>query len=55
MKEFRCGDLIPGCDAVFEYDSYPQLLGMVVRHAAGGHVAEPLRRYVARLPAPRRD
>lgn len=32
-----CGDVIPGCAAVFEADSEDELLGQVASHAADDH------------------
>lgn len=39
MKEFHCGDLVPGCDEHFLYDSYEELLYQVVAHARHDHGA----------------
>lgn len=33
----RCGDVIPGCAAVFEGDTEDDLLGQVAAHAAEDH------------------
>jgi predicted small metal-binding protein len=32
-----CGDVIPGCAAVFEADSESELLGLISAHAAADH------------------
>ena len=37
MKEFACGDLIPGCDARFCAATSEQVLADVARHARDDH------------------
>lgn len=37
MKEFACGDLIPGCDARFTAPSNEMILEQVARHARHDH------------------
>jgi predicted small metal-binding protein len=37
MKEFRCGVLVPGCDAVFEAEYEDELLTRVAAHARDEH------------------
>jgi predicted small metal-binding protein len=37
MKEFKCGDLVPGCDFVIEGESDDQILEEVAVHAREEH------------------
>lgn len=37
MKEFSCGDVVPGCKAKFRARSDDELLAQVARHAREGH------------------
>jgi predicted small metal-binding protein len=37
MREFRCGDLVPGCGAVIEGESDDEILAQVVMHARDEH------------------
>lgn len=37
MKEFACGDLIPGCDARFCRSTEDEVLTDVAAHAASAH------------------
>jgi len=37
MKRFACGDVVPGCDAVFVCDSDDDILVQVARHAVSSH------------------
>jgi predicted small metal-binding protein len=37
MKEFSCGDVVPGCTAHFRAGSEEQLLEQVAVHARDGH------------------
>jgi predicted small metal-binding protein len=37
MKEFACGDVVPGCDARFVCNSDDDVLAQVARHAADAH------------------
>jgi predicted small metal-binding protein len=40
MKEFSCGDVVPGCKAKFRARSDDELLEQVARHAREGHGIE---------------
>ncbi len=37
MKQFACGDIVPGCSATFEGDSDDAILGQVAAHARADH------------------
>jgi predicted small metal-binding protein len=37
MKEFSCGDVVPGCKAHFRARSDEDLLNQVAAHARDGH------------------
>jgi len=37
MKEFRCGELVPGCGAVFESESEDGLFQQIGAHARDEH------------------
>jgi predicted small metal-binding protein len=37
MKEFSCGDVVPGCKAKFRANSDDELLQQVAEHARDGH------------------
>jgi len=37
MKEFRCGELVPGCGATFEGASDDEILEQVAAHARDEH------------------
>jgi predicted small metal-binding protein len=37
VKQFRCGELVPGCDAHFEGESEEQVLTQVRSHARDEH------------------
>lgn len=37
MKQFACGDVVPGCDARFVGASEDDILGQVASHAASAH------------------
>jgi predicted small metal-binding protein len=37
MKRFACGDVVPGCDAIFVCDSEDEILVQVAQHAAAVH------------------
>ncbi|MGE3960190.1 MAG: DUF1059 domain-containing protein [Dehalococcoidia bacterium] len=42
MKEFSCGDVVPGCGARFQGDTEDDILAQVARHAAAVHgIAAP--------------
>ncbi len=36
MKRFRCGDVVPGCDATF-HGTEEEILSSVAAHAAADH------------------
>jgi predicted small metal-binding protein len=37
MKEFRCGELVPGCEAKFRSESEDEILQQVAVHARDEH------------------
>jgi predicted small metal-binding protein len=37
MKQFSCGDVVPGCQAVFTAATEDEILGQVAEHAAADH------------------
>ena len=37
MKEFACGELVPGCDAKFHSESEDQLFEQITSHARDEH------------------
>ena len=37
MKEFACGELVPGCDAKFHSESEDQLFEQIAAHARDEH------------------
>jgi predicted small metal-binding protein len=37
MKQFACGDVVPGCDAKFVCSTDEEILAAVAEHAAGAH------------------
>jgi predicted small metal-binding protein len=37
MKEFRCGELVPGCEARFESESEDALFQQIAAHARDEH------------------
>jgi predicted small metal-binding protein len=37
MKRFACGDVVPGCDAMFVCGTDDEILSAVARHAAVAH------------------
>ena len=37
MKEFKCGELVPGCEAVIRGDSDQEILEQVAVHAREEH------------------
>lgn len=37
MKQFSCGDVVPGCTALFRFDSEEKILEAVARHAREDH------------------
>ena len=37
MKEFKCGDVVPGCDTVITGDSDDEVLQQVAAHAREEH------------------
>ena len=37
MKEFRCGELVPGCEAAFHGESETEILALIAAHARSDH------------------
>lgn len=37
MKQFACGDVVPGCDAKFEAETEAGILDLVASHATNDH------------------
>ena len=37
MKKFSCGDVVPGCNAVFEAEHEDGILSQVAKHAHADH------------------
>ena len=37
MKQFSCGDVIPGCGETFRADTEDEILDQVTRHAKADH------------------
>ena len=37
MKQFTCGDVVPGCEARWERDTDDEILGEVAAHARDAH------------------
>jgi predicted small metal-binding protein len=37
MKKFACGDVVPGCDAVFTSSTEDEVLELVAAHACDAH------------------
>jgi predicted small metal-binding protein len=37
MKEFRCGELVPGCGAAFQAESEKEILEHIAAHARDEH------------------
>ena len=37
MKEFRCGELVPGCGAAFRSESENEILQQIEAHARDDH------------------
>ena len=37
MKEFRCGELVPGCGAAFHGESENEILEQIAAHARDEH------------------
>lgn len=42
MKKFACGDVVPGCAAVWSAGSDDEILELVVGHAAAAHGLDPV-------------
>ena len=40
MKEFRCGDLVPGCPTLIEAESEEEILEQVAVHAREAHAMD---------------
>ena len=37
MKEFRCGEIVPGCDARFQGETEDEILQEIAGHARDAH------------------
>jgi predicted small metal-binding protein len=37
MKQFACGDVVPGCDATFTCETDDEILALVGDHAVSDH------------------
>ena len=37
MKQFACGDVVPGCTAVWQRETEDEILRVVAAHAAADH------------------
>lgn len=37
MKQFRCGDVVPGCETTIEAESEDEVLAHVAEHAREAH------------------
>ena len=42
MKQFSCGDVVPGCKAVFSAEDEPSILSQVAGHARQDHGLEAI-------------
>ncbi len=42
MKEFRCGDVVPGCEYVTTGESDEEIMRNVARHAGAAHGLNPV-------------
>ncbi len=52
MKQFACGAVVPGCEAVFRAPDEPAILAQVAEHAARDHgIAEVSGELVAAVRA----
>jgi len=40
MKQFACGDVVPGCDARFQFATDEEILQAVASHACDAHGIE---------------
>ena len=40
MKEFRCGEIVPGCEAVFEGETDDTILERISSHARDEHAMD---------------
>ena len=40
MKEFRCGDVVPGCPTLIEGESEQEILEQVAVHARDAHAMD---------------
>lgn len=50
MKEFSCGDVVPGCGQHFRADSDEAILAQVAAHAAEAHgITQPTADLVAEV------
>lgn len=37
MREFRCGEIVPGCDAVFRAESDAEIIAQATEHSRTEH------------------
>ena len=59
MKQFFCGDVVPGCTARFEAPTEDEILMQVAEHAKSGHgipevpteLVEKIRALIREVPA----
>jgi len=59
MKQFSCGDVVPGCKAVFQAEDEPGVLAQVAVHARNDHgmdsvpdhLVEQIRGWIKLVPA----
>lgn len=59
MKQFFCGDVVPGCTARFEAPTEDEILMQVAEHAKNGHgmsevpleLVEKVRALIREVPA----
>ena len=42
MKQFSCGDVVPGCKAIFSAEDEPGILSQVAGHARRDHGLEAI-------------
>jgi predicted small metal-binding protein len=53
MKEFRCGELVPGCEATFQSESEDEILQQIAAHARDEHGMDEFRPRSSTRSAPR--
>jgi predicted small metal-binding protein len=59
MKQFSCGDVVPGCKAVFRAEDEAGIFGQVAEHAKHDHgmtsipdaLVHQVRIYISDIPA----